>query len=504
MSGRFTLDFGPGRNGHDFALASDRTVFWIGVLGLAATMLFAVWLSPQSHGKLQTQVAQAANTALAAGGHDWAEANAHGQRIDLSGAAPDAASLSAAVEDVETALGAGGVVHGGVTKVTTVNVDVVPVVSQFSWQATREDRRLTLSGLAPGREARDAIEAAARDLFGTANVTSTMTLASGAPGDVQWSATAIEAISALNQLDAGSAELTGSELVLTGSTTDETAAGEIRAQLDAIDTGATVTTFISGPAEWSARLANNSLTFSGVVSTPETRQSIAQIATDFFTAEFTDNSSVGTAGDWGDRMQVALPHFARFQSGQIDMLAGRMRISGNAAGSVLTFLREDMEAIDDGYTVIYEVREITPEITEIAGVDLDVEDEAERQASCQEGFTQIMSSNQILFESGLARIDRESGETLDKLIAVTRRCAGLQIEIEGHTDATGRASANRDLSRERAEAVRTYFLTRDIEPDRLTAVGYGEEQPIATNRTPAGRQQNRRIEFTVSSAEDAQ
>lgn len=504
MSGRFTPNFGSGRNGHDFALGSDRLVFWIGVIGLALTGLVAVWFGPSSNSRLQAEVEQAARTALASGDHAWASASAHGQRVDLSGSAPNQEALTSATDSVLHALGAGGVVTGGVTKVTATGVDVLPLISPYAWGAIREGRQITLEGVAPSREALAEIETAARDIYGAANVTSRMSLAKGAPEGVDWAATAALALSALNRLDRGSAELTDAALTITGSTGDDAIANSVRDDLAAASTGAEVNAYISGPAEWSASLASGTLRFSGQINSAEAQQSLAQLATDFFSADFVDNSSVGTAGMWVGRMRVILPHFARFQSGQIDVTPATIRISGNAPTSALSFLREDMQPIEDGYTVMYNVREIVPEITEIAGVDLDTGDADQREASCQEGFTQIMSSNQILFESGLARIDRQSADTLDKLIAVTRRCSGLQIEIEGHTDATGGAAANRELSSARAEAVRNYFVTSGIEAERLTSVGYGEEDPVATNRTEEGRRQNRRIEFTVSNTESPQ
>ena len=236
-----------------------------------------------------------------------------------------------------------------------------------------------------------------------------MSLGSGAPANVDWSANAIASLDALDRLEGGSAELRDVALVVTGSTSNEEIAETVRAVLGELNAGADVTAFISGPAEWSARLAGGDLTFSGAIASAEARESLAQIANDFFSAEFTDNSRVGAAGPWSDRMRVVLPHFARFQSGQIDVLVDQIRIRGLAPASALSFLREDMAGFQDNYAIAYDVTETTPEIAEIAGVNLDVADPVELQASCQEGFTQIMSANQILFESASARIDRESG-----------------------------------------------------------------------------------------------
>ena len=67
--------------------------------------------------------------------------------------------------------------------------------------------------------------------------------------------------------------------------------------------------------------------------------------------------------------------------------------------------------------------------------------------------------------------------------------------MEGHTDSVGTAAKNQQLSEKRAQAVRDFLVGAGVPSDRVTAVGRGEEQPIATNKTAAGRQQNRRVEL---------
>jgi outer membrane protein OmpA-like peptidoglycan-associated protein len=73
----------------------------------------------------------------------------------------------------------------------------------------------------------------------------------------------------------------------------------------------------------------------------------------------------------------------------------------------------------------------------------------------------------------------------------------MRIQIEGHTDNTGEAAHNQRLSTDRAEAVQKYLLDRDIAADRLKAVGFGQDRPIASNETEKGRASNRRVEFNL-------
>jgi outer membrane protein OmpA-like peptidoglycan-associated protein len=69
--------------------------------------------------------------------------------------------------------------------------------------------------------------------------------------------------------------------------------------------------------------------------------------------------------------------------------------------------------------------------------------------------------------------------------------------IEGHTDTTGPKAFNQKLSEGRANSVRKFLVEKGIAPDRLSAVGYGEDKPSSSNKTRKGRESNRRVEFKV-------
>ncbi|MGB3542171.1 OmpA family protein [Rubrivirga sp.] len=101
----------------------------------------------------------------------------------------------------------------------------------------------------------------------------------------------------------------------------------------------------------------------------------------------------------------------------------------------------------------------------------------------------------ILFESGSARITGSSSTELSQLLAALEGNPGLRIRIEGHTDSSGGASTNQRLSQQRAQAVADWLAGRGISSSRLQAVGMGEDQPVASNDTASGREQNRRVEI---------
>lgn len=74
---------------------------------------------------------------------------------------------------------------------------------------------------------------------------------------------------------------------------------------------------------------------------------------------------------------------------------------------------------------------------------------------------------------------------------------GISLKLGGHTDNVGSDAANMKLSKDRAESVKSYLVSQGANPSRIEAVGYGESQPIASNKTADGRQKNRRVEFTI-------
>ena len=77
------------------------------------------------------------------------------------------------------------------------------------------------------------------------------------------------------------------------------------------------------------------------------------------------------------------------------------------------------------------------------------------------------------------------------------RFPSLRVEVGGHTDSDGRQSSNQRLSQSRADAVRRYLISKNVRAANLTAKGYGETSPIATNATAAGKAQNRRVELKI-------
>jgi OOP family OmpA-OmpF porin len=101
----------------------------------------------------------------------------------------------------------------------------------------------------------------------------------------------------------------------------------------------------------------------------------------------------------------------------------------------------------------------------------------------------------VLFATNEATLTESSVETLDKAAASLKEWGDVKIEVAGYTDNTGTDEHNEKLSLHRADAVRTYLIGKGVAADRLTAKGYGESNPVASNDTVEGRTENRRVEL---------
>ncbi len=110
----------------------------------------------------------------------------------------------------------------------------------------------------------------------------------------------------------------------------------------------------------------------------------------------------------------------------------------------------------------------------------------------------IRIKGNILFETGQAKIQKQSFKLLDEVASVLAKNPTLgPVLIEGHTDNKGSRNYNVDLSQRRAKAVLDYLVNKGIERKRLSAKGFGFDNPITSNATPLGRAKNRRVEFRL-------
>jgi outer membrane protein OmpA-like peptidoglycan-associated protein/osmotically-inducible protein OsmY len=150
--------------------------------------------------------------------------------------------------------------------------------------------------------------------------------------------------------------------------------------------------------------------------------------------------------------------------------------------------QEIADSIVEALTAVADPRFVTNEL-EVVAID----------SATQNAIDEI---NDIIgaalnFGSGSTSLNNDDRDKLDEVAAIFDANPQLRAIIEGHTDDLGSALGNQRISEERAKAVVVYLTSLGIDSDRLTTLGYGEERPIASNGSKAGRALNRRIEFNV-------
>jgi outer membrane protein OmpA-like peptidoglycan-associated protein len=106
-------------------------------------------------------------------------------------------------------------------------------------------------------------------------------------------------------------------------------------------------------------------------------------------------------------------------------------------------------------------------------------------------------SKTILFDTGKTTIRTESNSVIQDMADVMAAYPNAMFEVEGHTDSVGSAKNNQKLSEARAQSVHDALVGLGIDDARISYIGYGEDRPVASNNTAAGRQENRRVEVSL-------
>jgi OOP family OmpA-OmpF porin len=120
------------------------------------------------------------------------------------------------------------------------------------------------------------------------------------------------------------------------------------------------------------------------------------------------------------------------------------------------------------------------------------------QDICRDRAQDVLESGGVNFLSASSQLDAKSIRAINTLSVIVRRCVeegGLSVEVRGHTDATGGAASNQQLSEERAVAVRDALVARGVDAAAIAALGYGQTRQVSDNATEEGRAANRRIEI---------
>jgi outer membrane protein OmpA-like peptidoglycan-associated protein/osmotically-inducible protein OsmY len=325
-----------------------------------------------------------------------------------------------------------------------------PVVSPYVWGAKWAGKKVQLSGFVPSEAQRQKLVADAKKAFPGAAVDDRMELGAGAPDG--WAAATGAAIAELAGLEEGSADLKANQLSVTGLAGDEGRAERARRGLrSGLPSGIRLADQIRfreppkpDPAELEAK-----------------RRADAEAAA----RKAADEAASKKAAEEAEAKRRA------------DAEAAARKAAADAEAK----RRADADAA---------ARKTAAEAEEAA---------AKRRAElqrCQDALN-VAKAGIIRFQRASAEIEAASFSTLDKVAKAAQACPNARIEIEGHTDAEGTPERNQRLSDRRAQSIVTYLTNAGVEAGKLTAIGYGQDRPVAPNDTPENRAKNRRIEFTV-------
>jgi len=348
--------------------------------------------------------------------------------------------------------------------------------------------------------ARDRIIAAAVAAGAEGKIACTIGLGVPSPS---WAEAASVGIAALAELGGGSLTFADADISLLAAADTpqdrfDRVVGELHAALPPVFSLAATqppkpVASILGPAEFTASLAaNGQVQLRGRLTDPLLRNAVDSYARARFGA-----SRVYTATrldpelpvGWPVRVLAGLESLGELVSGDLLVRADTVEISG-VTGSLDARARITQVLsgkLGQGQTFKVSVR-YDEALDPLAALPTPEE--------CMADISATLTRQKITFAPGSTEIAAAAGGTLDALAKTLIDCPDLRLEIAGHTDAQGSSEGNRALSQARAEAVLMALQGRRAPVAGLTAVGYGEERPLADNDSDAGREANRRIEFT--------
>jgi len=366
-----------------------------------------------------------------------------------------------------------------------------PEIKPYRWDANSDGRSITLSGLAPSEAVRGEIAGTAARLFPGRNIVDRTAIARGAPsGDFAKAAASV--LTELAKLTDGTTSMTDAQLSIRGhagaAISSDAVAASVRSSLPSPFTVGTVE--IISPYIFKIVKDGGRVVLTGFAPTEAARNDLAAAAKAAFFGESVENELAmrGSAPtSFVEALKALFPALARLASGSLAAEDTVFDVQGLA---IYDKAAEQIK-LELGSALVRGFK--------LGSVTIGVRPPPPALAvnECQPELNGLLAKGRVRFETGSAELNKESLALLDHLIEVVQRCREASIEVAGHTDSQGSPDSNLDLSKRRAEAVTTYIGEAGIDTSRITSAGYGETKPVASNDTPEGRAQNRRIEFVV-------
>jgi OmpA-OmpF porin, OOP family len=452
-------------------------VWWLLALFVALTLLAVVWGVPTEQRDLALRAATAATDS-------GITVRMEGRDAILSGST-DAVSADRVAVLVKETRGV-RVVDDHMER-TTASPEPGPADgSPPELTMTLHGGSIELTGIVPSQAAADQIVAAAVDRFGVTNVVNALSVAHATSPD--W-LVAVPRLLAELDLDDGIVALRDSGASVAGSVPTEAASHSVEdviASLTGLPVDNRLDVIPLDSVVFSATRSGEgggTVVLTGELPTREAIDRIVGRASEIYGDDkVVDELTVGN---------VASPDWLASLPGVFAATVGLDPWTVAIDGSTLTVTGTGP---DDGTlgsaTTAFEAFGGTTSLTVVTRLEIDSESVAAELTELLRGST--------TFEVGSAGLAPDATVLLDQAIAILIANPSTTLRVEGYTDDVGDDGANLTLSRQRAQAVVDYLTAGGVDADRLTAIGFGEADPIADNATEEGRAQNRRIEFVVN------
>ena len=453
--------------------------WWPGVIVLVVLWAMAAWSNTEP---VEADLAARGSAALTDSVLDKRRIAVDGRDVTFAADAFSEDGRRSAVAAVEAVSG---------VRLVNDETRLVPEAKPFVWSAERDVVRITLGGSAPLPASKSKLLETARATLGGVEVADQMNLSRGAPPGFE--AAALLLIGQIGKLKDGKITLSDTAVALSGMARELGGREAIAAALKDLPKGFSVAANDLKAPPYIFQAYKDpvavTLTLTGYVPDNAVHTALVAAATrKFFSEKVVDNlkASVGAPPGFAAAVMPALGALSRLSTGTLVVSDREVKLSGDALYDAAAV--QIRNGLGKDFPQGWEFKADISVKPAAAPVDATV---------CQQLFSDLLGKGSIRFVTARASIDPDSAGLLDRLTETALRCPTSSIEIAGHTDGDGEEAFNQALSEKRAQAVMDYLVKAGFPADRLTAVGYGSTQPIASNDTGEGKAQNRRIDFVV-------
>ncbi|MEL6751820.1 MAG: OmpA family protein, partial [Pseudomonadota bacterium] len=427
---------------------------------------------------------------------------------------------------------------------TDAQIEPSASAGSYDWKAERLQNVIILSGKAPSEDDRKAISERAAAIFPDAEIDNRMTVETGAPDGFR--AEVNTALERLSLLEEGEASISGQNLAIRGrakslddfdavNTAVDDGSGEGFAVVERAITPPTVTPYV-----WSVVDTEAGSTIAGLVPDRGLGNANVAAARSVLGGQVTDEQRIagGAPEGFGNAVAAVIGSVGQLENARGSLRNKTATVEGSSdsearASRIRARLQDDLDR--NGFTLVDRItfpepvpepapepvveptpepsapesslpepsapEPAAPEDPAVAALPPKAKEAAEPEPepapTCNTDFAALFAGEKVQFATAKAVIQPVSFPLLDRIAAGLDGCSEKNIEIGGHTDSRGSERYNQGLSEARAKSVMAYLRGRGVEIGGLSAKGYGESSPIASNDNAEGQAANRRIEFKV-------